>query len=165
MAFTFATNKKVVLFRTVSLLVLLLLSLMLSAFNSGKVARADNETPAPPLQLSTTSGPTGTVLTIRETGLQNTVQPGYGYLEIVRQPDDTTSPPFLIFGLAYIKSDGTFSWTGPLPRSGTTSIVPNSGQPFNVPVGKITIHFGLYNVFGGSSADFTVTDNTQGPVI
>jgi hypothetical protein len=104
-------------------------------------------------------------ITIRGYNLQQYAFYGYGWLAFQATPEERASmPPYLAFGMAAIRSDGSFVWQGPLPKSGLNDNF-HDNDPFIVSTGVHKIEFFLWNGFSGPSADFKVTDNSRGPVI
>ena len=110
-----------------------------------------------PLEISATSGPTGTSLTIR--GYNMSSCGNGGSCAIVVEQDAY----FLQFGMVSLDQNGDFSWTGPLPRDGEwTTGIPK--KTMAVPTGPITIGVGIPgNAL--ATVDFNVTDNRQGPYV
>jgi hypothetical protein len=139
--------------------VLLVLAFALAGL-AGKPAYAAT----PGISLSVNSGPTGMYLTIHGFNQQQNLINGYDYGLLTFQNSDPSKnlPSFMTFGAASIKSDGTFTWTGPLPRAGFYD-TPDGPLPYQVPLGHMEIVFFEFNGFSGGRANFTITDNTNGP--
>jgi hypothetical protein len=141
-----------------SLVGLLLLNMFMLVFTLKPAHAAD---PAP-LELSAPNGPTGTVLTIK-----GTIPKDYSYLNLmsifVQLPSD--SGFYLRMGAAPVKADGTFTWTGPLPRAGLALSGDGSAAPHEItlPNGPVTIVYGVVPSFESAHVTFTVTDNANGP--
>lgn len=133
----------------VLLLLPLLFGLVLQSFNT---AHASDEMT---LDLVTDSGATGQNITIKGTHVY--VCGPYKVCSIVIEQDNS----FLFVGLTGLDANGSFSWTGPLPRAGefTSGDVRKTGT---VPTGPISIGVGIP---GNALAalDFNVTDNKSGP--
>jgi len=145
-------------FLTVSLL---LGSLLLLTAYPAETAEAQI-TPQPRLELATTSGPTGMLLTVRGYNLKNPLC-NLAYLYVRENNFNTLAS--LPIGMAGIRKDGTFIWQGPLPRAGIRLYAPNENS-YTVPTGRVTIYFGLLQgPCVSAQADFIVTDNTNGPFV
>ncbi len=116
----------------------------------------------PRIELSASSGPTGKYITIRGYNQQENLATGYGLLAIQNEDPVSKLPPYLVFGAASIKADGTFSWHGPIPAAGIYEGIGGE-EDYQVPQGLMKIAFFRFNTFVGGKADYMVTDNRQGP--
>jgi hypothetical protein len=144
--------------RTTAFISILLLNFLLSLFFTNPVKAAD---PAP-IQLSATSGATGTVVTVK-----GSVPADFSYLPIISifvMPNPNANF-YMRMGATSVKPDGTLSWTGALPRAGLEFSGDGSENPREVtlPKGPVAIVFGFVPTFESQKAIFTVTDNAAGP--
>lgn len=138
--------------------VVLLLNLGLLAFTLQPARAAD---PAP-LELSAASGPTGSILTVRGSVPKDYQNFNLMSIFVQLQPNDNF---YMRMGAAPVKSDGAFSWTGPLPRAGLALSGDGTADPREIilPNGPVTIVYGVVPSFESVKVTFTVTDNTKGP--
>jgi hypothetical protein len=144
--------------RTAALVSLLLLNLLLSLFIVKPAQAAD----LAPLELSATSGPTGTVIT-----LKGAVPADYAYLSLISifvKPDPKANF-YMRIGSTSVKPGGALSWSGPLPRAGLEYAGDGSVEPREavLPKGPVAIVYGVVPSFESQPVIFTVTDNASGP--
>ncbi len=148
----------------IKLLNLLAAVLLVLTFALGGVAGKPAYAATPRIELSVNSGPTGRILTIRGYNQQENLGYNYGYLAFEDDDPESTLPPYLVFGAASIKRDGTFTWQGPLPRAGIYEGIGGS-ENYQVRTGLMEISFFQFNGFSGGKADYYVTDNSDGPFV
>ncbi len=138
-------------------LTVLLLNMGLLVFTLKPALATD---PAP-LELSANSGPTGSVLTVKGTIPKDNQNLNLISIFVQLQPNDNF---YMRMGAAPVRSDGTFTWTGPLPRAGIALSGDGTADPHEItlPNGPVTIVYGVVPSFESAKVTFTVTDNTRG---
>jgi hypothetical protein len=116
------------------------------------------------ISLSSNSGATGSLLTIR--GKVN--QPyatGWIVTMFLGTARDLIS--IMSMGTAVVGPDGSFTWTGPVPRGGTFRAGDGPGQPQQKTLtkgSKVYISYGLPPALDSDFAEFTITEATNGPI-
>jgi hypothetical protein len=109
----------------------------------------------PSIELVRDEGPTGDYISIFGTNMNICGETGECQVAL------KVGNFYMLIGGAAAKPDGSFSFTGPLPRAGNF-FIGTASKVMDVPTGPVKIVVG--NLNGDTvSATYTVTDNTDGP--